>query len=248
MKTIDFSYFIERYNAGEMNEAEKEWFQKELEGNEKLRNEVDFRKKTDEALKNQDIINLRNKLTEIQKRREVAVPASGSGKLINIKYAAVVAGIVIIGSLILLPDRKLNNDEIMNRYYKAYEAMAPSRSSQTEINMDFTTAIDFYNVHDYRNAAKYFSKVLGSEQKDMYTTFLYGVSKFEVKDYPDAKQSFVKVINDKTSLYTEDARWYLALCYVKTEENNLAIEQLDIIRESTSIHRTEAKKILKKLK
>ena len=32
MKTIDFSYFIERYNAGEMSDAEKEWFQKELKG------------------------------------------------------------------------------------------------------------------------------------------------------------------------------------------------------------------------
>jgi TolA-binding protein len=248
MKTIDFSYFIERYNAGEMNEAEREWFQKELDGNEKLRNEVDLRKETDDILKNQDIIKLRNKLADIQNKREVTVPENGSGKLINMKYAAVVAGIVLIGSLILLPDRKMNSDEIMNRYYKAYEAMAPSRSGQSEINRDFSTAIDFYNVHDYRNAAKYFSKVLGSEQKDMYSTFLYGVSKFEVKDYPEAKQSFAKVINDKTSLYTEDARWYLALCYVKTEENNLAIEQLNIIRESTSIHRTEAKKILRKLK
>ena len=30
MKTIDFSYFIERYNAGEMSEAEKLWFRRKL--------------------------------------------------------------------------------------------------------------------------------------------------------------------------------------------------------------------------
>ncbi len=47
MKTIDFSYFIERYNAGEMDEAEKQWFRKELRDNEKLRNEVELRSKTD---------------------------------------------------------------------------------------------------------------------------------------------------------------------------------------------------------
>ena len=58
MKTIDFSYFIERFNAGEMSEAEKQWFQKELEGNEKLRNEVSLRKRTDEILKNQNVISL----------------------------------------------------------------------------------------------------------------------------------------------------------------------------------------------
>src|ERR1035437_3840800 len=61
MKTIDFSYFIERYNAGEMSEAEKQWFQKELEGNDKLRNEVHLRKRTDEILKNQNVISLRDR-------------------------------------------------------------------------------------------------------------------------------------------------------------------------------------------
>ena len=55
MKTIDFSHFIERYIAGEMGEDEKQWFEKELEGNENLRSEVDLRKKTDLVLKNQNI-------------------------------------------------------------------------------------------------------------------------------------------------------------------------------------------------
>jgi hypothetical protein len=70
MKTIDFSYFIERYNAGEMSESEKQWFLKELEGNEKLRNEVNLRKRTDEILKNQNVMSLRNKLSEIENRRK----------------------------------------------------------------------------------------------------------------------------------------------------------------------------------
>jgi len=37
MKTIDFSYFIERYNANEMSDAERTWFRKELDGNDQLR-------------------------------------------------------------------------------------------------------------------------------------------------------------------------------------------------------------------
>ena len=74
MKTIDFSYFIERYNAGEMDEAEKEWFRKELEGNEKLRREVELRSRTDMILKDRDIMNLRNKLNAIEKQRKEPVP------------------------------------------------------------------------------------------------------------------------------------------------------------------------------
>jgi len=56
MKTIDFSYFIERYNAGEMDDAEKQWFTKELNDNEKLRKEVELRRTTDTILKNQDLM------------------------------------------------------------------------------------------------------------------------------------------------------------------------------------------------
>ena len=72
MKTIDFSHFIERYIAGEMREDEKLWFEMELESNENLRREVDLRKKTDLVLKNQNIIALRSKLSEIEKKRKEA--------------------------------------------------------------------------------------------------------------------------------------------------------------------------------
>src|SRR5659263_6867 len=102
MKTVDFSYFIERYNAGEMSETEKQWFQKELDGNEMLRNEVNLRKRTDEVLKNQNVMSLRNKLSEIEKtRKEVKIPVKNSNNPAYIKYAAVVAVLVLIGSIIM---------------------------------------------------------------------------------------------------------------------------------------------------
>jgi len=67
MKTIDFSYYIERFIAGEMSDTEKQWFLKELEANENLRHEVNLRKQTDEILKKKDVMTLRNKLSEIEK-------------------------------------------------------------------------------------------------------------------------------------------------------------------------------------
>jgi len=62
MKTTDFSYFIEKYIAGEMDEVEKEWFTSELSGNEKLRKEVELRKKTDSIIRDKEIIDLRSNL------------------------------------------------------------------------------------------------------------------------------------------------------------------------------------------
>ena len=249
MKTIDFSYFIERYNAGEMSEVEKQWFQKELEGNKKLRDEAEFRKKTDLTLRNHDIIQLRSKLAEIEKRRATEVPVKSPGKHINMKYAAAIAGLVLLGSLALFTgSRNLTNDEILDRYYKLYENTTGNRSVQSQANTVFSDAIDNYVVSDFKAAIAGFTQILQSEPDNMQATLFHGISNYEMKNYPVAKQSFGKITKENDNVYFEDAQWYLALCYLKTNEQDQAIEQFNNIKKSTSIHRKDARKILRQLK
>ena len=249
MKTIDFSYFIERYNAGEMDEAEKQWFRKELAGNEKLRREVDLRNKTDNILKNQDLLNLRNKLNAIEKQREVSIPAKKQGGRPVIKYAAVLAALIIIGGLMMFSNsRKMSSDEIISRYYKPYETAASSRSPEIVKNNDYTLALDYYDIHDYRNAAIYFNKVVESEPGNMQSTLLNGISNFENHNYPAAKSSFSKVIQDNDNFYIDHAQWYLAMCYIITEEKAKAVKQLSLIKNSNTIYRKDARKVLRSLK
>ena len=249
MKTIDFSYFIERFNAGEMSEAEKQWFQKELEGNEKLRNEVSLRKRTDEILKNQNVISLRNKLSRIEnQRKEVTQSSKDSKKTTYIRYAAVFAGLILIGSITLFSGMNLSSEKIMKHYYKVYEPPTNQRSAQSGADADFTLALEFYNTHDYENAAILFNKVLDNKPNDMRTVLLKGVSNFEEKKYPDAKQSFGKVINDKNNLYIDQAQWYLALCYLNTDETEKAKQLFKIIGKEDGIYKNDAKKIIRGLK
>jgi len=248
MKTIDFSYFIERFNAGEMNESEKIWFRKELENNEKLRNEVELRKMTDMVLSDHEVIKLRNKLTEIERIRAAEKPVRNPAKRISLRYAAVIAGFILVGSMALyFNGRSLTTDEILDRFYKSYEVTTPSRSQQAILNSDYSTAIEYFNIHDYRNAALYFSKILQSDNKYMESTFLNGISNFEVRNYPDARTSFIKVIGNDDNLFIEDAQWYLALCYMRTGELEKATGQLALIKNSESIHRKDAKSILRKM-
>ena len=249
MKTIDFSYFIERYNAGEMSESEKQWFLKELEGNEKLRNEVNLRTRTDEILKNQNVMSLRNKLSEIENRRkEVKNPVKDSKKTVFIRYAAVFAGLILIGSIAMFSGKNLNSEKIMKHYYKIYEPPTSQRSAESGTNADFSLALEFYNTHDYEKAAVLFNKVLENKPNDMQTVLLKGVSNFEEKKYPEAKQSFVKVIDDKDNLYVDQAQWYLALCYLNTDETEKAKQLFKIIGKENGIYKTDARKIIRGLK
>ena len=248
MKTNDFSYFIERYNDGDMNDAEKKWFEKELDGNEKLQKEVNLSKRTDEVLKKQNLVSLKRKLTEIEKRREVSLPLRNTNKPTYIKYAAAVAVLVLIGSITLFSGKNLSSKEIIDRYYKTYEPPTTQRSGMIVTNDDFKMALEFYNTHNYEKAAVLFDKVLKSNPKDMQSVLLNGVANFEDKKYPEAKQSFVNVINDNNNLFIETAKWYLALCYVRTNDKEKAVKQLEIIKNEGGIYKNDARKIIRSLK
>ncbi|MCU0460430.1 MAG: tetratricopeptide repeat protein [Bacteroidales bacterium] len=248
MKTIDFSYFIERYNAGEMNDAEKQWFRKELEGNEKLRDEVSLRLRTDKVLSNHPSLLLRSKLREIERQRAEAVTAKNPGKHSAIKYAAVISVFILLGSFLLYNGRNMSGNEILEKFSTHFEGISPSRSLESIANDDFKTGLDYYNIRDYSTAATYFSKVLKNNPADMESTMLYGVSKFEQKDYPVAKQSFTTIVDNNSNLYIEDAQWYLALCFIQTDEQESAIEQLKMIINSESIYRKDARKVLKRIR
>jgi tetratricopeptide (TPR) repeat protein len=249
MKTIDFSHFIERYIAGEMGEEERNWFSKELNGNENLRSEIELRRKTDLVLKDKGSISLRNKLSEIEKKRKNTGVVKGKAKgPAYIRYAAVLAAVLVVGSIFLYRGKNTGNDELISHFYKPYEPPAGQRSGQTSVNPDFTLALEFYNTSDYENAALFFSKVVESNPKDMQAVLMDGVSNFEDKKYPEAKSSFRTVIDDNNNLFIETAKWYLALCYIKTGENDKAIIQLKAVREDGGTYSKDAGKILKRLK
>jgi TolA-binding protein len=279
MKTFDFSHFIEKYLAGEMSVSERIWFEKELNGNVELLNEVNLRKNTDKILEDHKIISLRNKLSMIEKGRSADIRfekkegiqfrsktgiqfdkkediqySKSAGiqfrKLkmpFNLKYAAVIAGIVLIGSITIFSGKNLSNDEIVNRYFKVYEAPAAQRSGQPLTSDDFSQALELYNTHDYQKAAILFSKVVERNPRDMQSELLSGVSNFEGKKYPEAKQSFVNVINDNDNLFIETAKWYLALCYVQTDEKKKALQLFEMIKKEDGIYSNDAKKIIRKL-
>lgn len=249
MKTADFSYFIERYNAGEMSESEKLWFTKELDRNESLRKEVDLRKRTDEILKDQDVLSLRSKLASIERsRKSSGRPSKTPKKIQYIRYAAVITALVLISSMILYNGKNTSSEKLMQHYYKTYEPQTGQRSASTVKDADFNLAVEFYNTHDYERAAEFFTKVLDNRPNDMQVELLNGVSNFEQKKYPEAKQSFSKVIDNRTNLFVDQARWYLALCYVNTHENAKAKDLFSIIIKEDGIYKDEAKKLLKSLR
>jgi tetratricopeptide (TPR) repeat protein len=247
MKTGDYSYFSERYLAGEMNEAEKEWFRNELGKNEKLREEITLRQNINSALRNHEVLQFRSKLSAISKKKAEEEAAKKPKKNRSITRAAIFTGLILCGSLTLLNTRNLTTEEVFERYYKSYDVTTPLRSVNDAVNSDYSIALEYFNIRDYRNAAYYFSKVISNDPRYIESVMMTGISRFEEENYPEASASFTKVVNDKENLFFEDAQWYLALCYIKTGEKDKAMKAFSVIRESESIYSRNARKILRKI-
>lgn len=248
METIDFSSFIEKYISGEMSNTERRWFEKELEGNSRLRKELELRQTTDKILRNKDILLLRSKLSEIERSRSVSKRFTLPVVPAFYKYAAVITLLLAVGTITYQPWADMSNEQIISKYYKLYEPPSAQRSASAETNMLFTKAIELYYKQDYEQAAVLFFKVIETNPKDMQSMLLNGVANFEISKYPEAQNSLNKVIDDNNNLFIDQAEWYLALCYIKTGETEKAKIQLLTIRKGDGIYKSNARKILRKLK
>jgi TolA-binding protein len=243
MKTIDFSYFIEKYITGEMNQIEKKWFEKEIEGNESLKKEVLLRKKADLILERYDIVSLRQKLVSIEKSKKDELKKNKKLTSSGFRYAAIFTGLVVVGSLLFLSFKHQSPETIYKRYYQVYNTTGSTRSAETSYN----DAIDYFNKKEFAKALAGFQAYLKQNPGSLKFEFLSGISNMEIRNFNNAELSFNKIIKKEGNLYVEDANWYLAMCYIATNDIAMARYQLRKIVMSESFYKSKAKKILRHL-
>jgi tetratricopeptide (TPR) repeat protein len=250
MKTIDYSYFIERYNACEMDEKEKTWFESELEDNIMLQKELELRKRTDAVLQNQDIINLRNKLAAIEKSREKSknLPVSAKKGGAALKYAAIMTGIILLGGFLLTSLLKQGPDNDFSNYFTAFEPISDYRSESDKLITDsYNKGVYYYNELDFETAIKCFTQSIEEDPDNSESAFYRGKANFNLQNYKEAKPDFEFVKNTVWSLYRENAQWLLIGCYLNTNETDKAIQGLTEIASSDSKYMKSAKKLLRQL-
>jgi len=251
MKTIDFNYFIERYISDEMMPEERSWFEKEMEGNPSLRQETELRRKTDEILcSNNDILVLRSKLAVIASQHNPADKPQPAGRMAFIRYAAAVAFLVMTAAAVYIPNRKMSNDKLFDRYAVLVPTAGESvsRSSGQEADDLYNQAMAEYREGHYTMAISLFIGYTTIREEHPELLMMLGNSYMQTEQYTEAGINYSKVVDHNNNLYLEDANWLLGLCYLKTGDNALARQQMSAIINSESRHRRDAKRILKKMK
>lgn len=227
-----------------MQNAERKWFEAELKGNPGLQKELELRRRVNKHVDNQEAIAFRKTLMNAEAKHRKAVTARKNSVKKNIKYAAVFAGLMVLGSTGFYLSRDNSAIDYADKYSPEYTPLTVSRSLTADMDKAYYKATDLYNSGNYTEAIKWFNMIVG---EDMQIEYLKGSSHMNIQQYKEAIGSFSKVVEDNDNLFIEDAKFYLAVCYLQTGQKEKALPVLEGVISSENRHSRDAKKLLKKV-
>ena len=141
-----------------------------------------------------------------------------------------------------------SQDDIYQKFYNRYEATGIVRSANLTANKTLSEALQKFENQDYNAALNLFTEVISRDQNNMVGHFYTGISLQETGKYQNAIKEYETVIIDKDNLFTEQAEWYIGLCYLQTNENKKAYKQFKKIAKNEGFYQQKAQSILNKIK
>ena len=248
----NYQDYIQPFLDGELSREELDWINKELENNAVLAEDIKLYREVDNAIREDDVLDLRDQLDVIHKNlgEEVRNPKKPIRYRKVISYAAIasVAVLVSVGVMYKLQTRKLSNQEIFEKYYEPYEVTMVYRSAESSSTALLQEARQLYEAGNYMDAIALYEDVLLKDPEDMESTLYSGISYLETDQYAKADRSFNTILDQNDNLFIEQAEWCLGFCYLMTEDMARARKQFYNIAISNSSYKENALEVLKKMK
>jgi tetratricopeptide (TPR) repeat protein len=240
---------IDKYLNGEMEDRELEQFNHLLATDPEAQEEVDLHQAIDEAIMEEDIMSFRDTMQMIYAEDEKVKRQPAGFSRRKLYYAAATLALLLAtgGVVRQLTQPDYDNQEMFNQFYQPYEVTVTYRSGNTETDRLLLTALQKYEEEHYQEALVLFEQLLEKRKDDMAVNLYSGISYMEVEKYQKATHSFQTIITDNNNLFIEQAEWYLAMCYLKTDENKKAKELLDELIKKESYYKEMARKIKNEL-
>lgn len=240
---------IDKYIDGDLMGSELLEFDRLLSNDEDFAHDYNLSLEINNAILEEDVMALRETMDYMYKdeNKVKRIPNVFAG---HRKYyaAASIALLVAAGGLVKnMSTSNMDTQVLFETYYSPYEANITYRSGNSAIDKVLLEAMSKYEENDFEKASVLFEEVLQSDKGDMAVSLYAGISYLEEEKYQKASNSFNRIITDNDNLFIEQAKWYLSMCYIKTEKNNKAIDILEELVEENSAYKKQAKKVLRAL-
>jgi len=229
--TNNMSEKLVQYLDDELAGSEKETFEQQLAADKNLYEELESLKVAREAVK---IFGLQQKVSGIHQHMMLEI--QGPDKKINparriLRYSIAVAAsvLLIVGGIVGYNFYTLSSNKVFASNYRPYE-LSTVRDGDTQQVSPVEKA---YREKDYKKVVELqeqYNSILVKE------TFLAAMSYAELANNTKAIDGFKKVIaeneNAGTSLFKDEAEYYLALTYISNKDYDFALDLLRKTRDN----------------
>ncbi|QNK77227.1 tetratricopeptide repeat protein [Winogradskyella undariae] len=247
MEEQDYIQF-EAYVSGEMSKNELLDFENRLQIDSKFNEAFQIYKDLSSHLKHevtneQEISDFKANLDVVSSmyfnKHEVDPPIEDVTEKSNFyKYAAAASVIVLLGFFVFNPF----SDPTYEDYNDFDSISLMTRSAGDKITIE---AEESFNAKNYKDALTAFNIILEDDFANLEIQLYKSIALIETNQFKEGDVLLLKIING-SSAYRDNAKWILALSYLKQEKNAASIEVLKTIPEDAEYYKS-AQKLLKKL-
>jgi len=163
--------------------------------------------------------------------------------LANFSIAVVILSIIFIGVNHIINLKELSEDDIFDMYYKPYREDIFKSG-----NYPLSKIKENYAFGNYYGVLEKLKGITDKDTLNLDKHFYQGLAYLELWQFQSAIESFTKIAMIKDNNYSSEARWYLALCYLKRGQKRKAKDYFEEIIKAQRYKKEEAKEILKRLK
>jgi tetratricopeptide (TPR) repeat protein len=243
---------IESYIYNQLSEEELASFEAELSVNKDLVAEVGLVREIDLALKETEVMRLRSKLKaiagDIASEKQTERSFAGKFTVKKILLSSVAASLILLIGITGLLSNQSSKDELYRNFHTTYQTSGISRSVSLTTDQALSMAMQKFDNQEYGTALNLLNDVVSRNKNNMVGHFYMGAALQETGRYQNAIREYETVIVDKDNLFTEQAEWYIGLCYLQTNEDKKAYRQFKKIANNEGFYQQKAQAILRKMK
>ena len=231
---------IEAYLSGALNDEMVLQIEDEMRNNPSFAETVEKHRKAHSLVQQYAIGQLKNKVKRIQeeevKTKETSIPW--------MRIAASLLIVVLAGGYFFIRN-VYRTDKLFEDSFKAYPNQFSVMGS-AEKNL-FTEGLQHYDKQEYEEAVASFGKIDSDNEYAVPSQLYLGISLLALNQSAEAINTLEKLIKKETA-YSDAARWYLALAYLKNgDEENASLLLEDIVKVK-GFQSQQAETLLEKIK
>jgi len=164
---------------------------------------------------------------------------------IHRSYFAVAACVTLIALALWTPWDTKKSEGLFESYFEPHpNIFEPTLRGEAD-NTLRRQAFQAYEEKDYERASSLFNELLKKEQ-DPGMLMLLGNSNLVLGKITEAKENFSDLIVHSNDLEVP-AKWYLALCYLRTENKSGATPLLKDVQVSQTPYASKARELLREI-